>query len=934
LHLVERDEALESIQNLFAKDSRGRNSVVLVSGPVACGKTALLSSAAQRAADNGWQILCMAGSPAERDLRLGVLTQLLTVLALRTEQLDLDDSVTNNIKALHEEMALLRDRTDDEPKEIPFYLMQRLGVTFKSITEAAPLAISIDDTQFVDPESLRALIRLSQQQYPERLVIMLTASPYPKPAYGWYKADLIRHPNYHIIQLRTLTPAGVEELLAAHPQVPRTPDFVTQLHELSGGNPLLIRAILADTQETIQSMADAPETVWNPVQGAAYRNAVLNCLYRSGPASILLGQAIAILDDHSTPALSSRLVDMSADHAAEIIEALSLAGLLPYGGLWSPSARYAILQDLPAVKRADLHLRAARLLHREGAESVGIARHLLAADPVAEEWAVSALEEAARDLSHEDSVALAAEFLDRAVQTCTDDQHRAEIEVERAIAILRIDPTSATRSLPSLIQHIRNVNLSATNTHNLMQIMMWHGRPDEVLATVQNLTTAAENAHSPNGLSEEDARIFRLRVICLYPGLRSRLDRVEKAPDLTAQTAAPIDPRLQAISALAMFLDNGPGEDAAAIAFRVLQSTRLDDSTIEALTSALLVMLFTERIGEAQSCCRRLLTEATQRHAPTWQAVFAIAQAQIDVWLGNLRQAYTHADKALTFLPLHSWGTYSSAPLAPLVTATTEMGMFEEAATHLGRSFASSSLETLYGMDYLYARGQHHLATGQPFAALNDFLTCGQYLRSWAVDRPGLVPWRTGVAESLLATGDHAEAQSMIEEQLTFVGKTPSRARGQALRLAAAVAAPRERPAILNEAISLVQASGDRLEMARGLAALSRAYTDLGEFRRARTVESRALDLARQCEAATLCDAIQRGTVSPAAGETVPPHSVAYSDLTDAERRVAMLAAQGSTNREIATALEITPSTVEQHLTHIYRKLGVRRRGDLPAGPY
>lgn len=51
--------------------------------------------------------------------------------------------------------------------------------------------------------------------------------------------------------------------------------------------------------------------------------------------------------------------------------------------------------------------------------------------------------------------------------------------------------------------------------------------------------------------------------------------------------------------------------------------------------------------------------------------------------------------------------------------------------------------------------------------------------------------------------------------------------------------------------------------------------------------------------------------------------------LTDAERRVAALAAAGNTNRQIAEHLFITVSTVEQHLTKIYRKLNVRSRSGL-----
>ena len=53
-------------------------------------------------------------------------------------------------------------------------------------------------------------------------------------------------------------------------------------------------------------------------------------------------------------------------------------------------------------------------------------------------------------------------------------------------------------------------------------------------------------------------------------------------------------------------------------------------------------------------------------------------------------------------------------------------------------------------------------------------------------------------------------------------------------------------------------------------------------------------------------------------------------ELSDSERRVAELAAQGHTNREISGLLYITVSTVEQHLTRVYRKLGLKSRADLP----
>jgi DNA-binding CsgD family transcriptional regulator len=51
--------------------------------------------------------------------------------------------------------------------------------------------------------------------------------------------------------------------------------------------------------------------------------------------------------------------------------------------------------------------------------------------------------------------------------------------------------------------------------------------------------------------------------------------------------------------------------------------------------------------------------------------------------------------------------------------------------------------------------------------------------------------------------------------------------------------------------------------------------------------------------------------------------------LTEVERRVATLAVAGRTNREIADTLFMSVRTVEGHLSHIYRKLGIRSRTEL-----
>jgi DNA-binding NarL/FixJ family response regulator len=51
--------------------------------------------------------------------------------------------------------------------------------------------------------------------------------------------------------------------------------------------------------------------------------------------------------------------------------------------------------------------------------------------------------------------------------------------------------------------------------------------------------------------------------------------------------------------------------------------------------------------------------------------------------------------------------------------------------------------------------------------------------------------------------------------------------------------------------------------------------------------------------------------------------------LTPAEERVAVLVAEGKTNREVAAALFLSDRTVEGHLAHIFGKLGIRHRTEV-----
>jgi DNA-binding NarL/FixJ family response regulator len=104
---------------------------------------------------------------------------------------------------------------------------------------------------------------------------------------------------------------------------------------------------------------------------------------------------------------------------------------------------------------------------------------------------------------------------------------------------------------------------------------------------------------------------------------------------------------------------------------------------------------------------------------------------------------------------------------------------------------------------------------------------------------------------------------------------------------------------------------------------IDRAYDEFGVFA---FVEKEAFD--RKGFAQTVEEAVQSYEPEPATPpvETASAKEDPLASLTDREREVLSLLAQGQTNRQIAEALTITPNTVKKHVDHVLQKLGVSTR--------
>ncbi len=196
------------------------------------------------------------------------------------------------------------------------------------------------------------------------------------------------------------------------------------------------------------------------------------------------------------------------------------------------------------------------------------------------------------------------------------------------------------------------------------------------------------------------------------------------------------------------------------------------------------------------------------------------------------------------------------------------------------------------------------------------------------VENPAAVTWRSPQARALHRLGRTEEALALAAENLAIARRfgAPSTV-GRALRELGELQGEDGLDA-LAESVALLEGTPARLELAKSLAAHGRALRHARRPSDAREPLRRALELADVCGAAGLAEEIR--TELYAAGAR--PRTAAMSGagaLTASERRVAALAADGSSNRDIAQTLFVTPKTVEVHLSNAYRKLGIRSRRDL-----
>lgn len=316
----------------------------------------------------------------------------------------------------------------------------------------------------------------------------------------------------------------------------------------------------------------------------------------------------------------------------------------------------------------------------------------------------------------------------------------------------------------------------------------------------------------------------------------------------------------------------------------------------------------------------------------TAEELVSVLRNLVDVTarMGRCRDALDYADRAARvggaarLSPGPGWHACAVAELAG--------GRLDRARAYAERGVAASEQEgdNVFLRRHLHALGQTHLRSGRPAEAV---AALGRIpALEGAIDEPANLRWHADLVTALVETGAPDEARALLARTRARLGAT---AGGEGVSaqldraeatLVAAQGDPGSALPLLDGATTAFVRLGQPLEAGHCLLVRARVERRARRYAAARESVDHATTLFAAAGAKPWLEQAARLLGHDPGQEAAP---AAAPELTDTEGRVATLAAEGATNREIADLLYLSVKTVEATLTRVYRKLGVRSRTQL-----
>ncbi|WP_354637595.1 ATP-binding protein [Kitasatospora camelliae] len=909
-------------------------AVVLVEGEAGIGKSRLVREAAHVLSGEGGPVLIGFCHPLREPLPYGPVVDALRKAGDRLPTAGVPPT-TGALAPLLPDLAG-RLPPPPEPARDPHLERQRLVQAVRSfLAVLGPAVLVVEDLHWVD-EATRDLLLMLARDLPEKLALVLTYRAEDLAPGIPVLGSAYRHPpgvSGTTLRLGALGEEDIRDLATATLGHHATRALGRALYQRSEGLPLVVEEDLITLREQGRQRGyqGAEERLHRADAPAGLREAVTERLVTLSPAGVAVVDAAAVLAVPVPEALLAAVAGLDPDEGAEgIIEAVAASVLRE-----TDEGRYAFrhvlaqqvaYRNVPGPRRRRLHQRAIDEL-RAGhpVPLVQVAHHTLALGD-RQAW-LRAAEAAADQAVAVGDTGTAATLLRQILA----EPHLDELRSRAALALARIaalgsDYTANAAMLRRILSEQRLPEATRGEIRLGLGLLLVTHAGDR--AGFREIEQAADE------LASRPERAARAMIALAMNEWDGAVEQSEKW--MTRAEAAvrdsPDDGIRAAVRATRITLMAKEGDPAVWELLEQLPWESEDQAVVQQIARAVHnAGAYTAELGQ-DTRARRLLAGNQERADRSGIPYLEVYGRSVLLGLDYLGGHWDGLEGRLAALAeeypdLDLVGVERALLLGGLAAAQGRSSQafehFRAAAAYGERhsevSVAFRSAAGLVGLWLAAGRAEEAAATAGPAVALL------RETEAWPRSA-GLLP---AAVEAALAVGDRSGAERLADEAEHGLSGRETPAGDAELHLARGLllrdAAPEEAVRHFTRARQGWQEIGRPYETARADERLGRIEAALRPGAEPRHLLDALETYTRLGASADVVRCRHRlsglGTDRPA-----PPGRRGYGDrLSPREREVAEYLARGATNQEIATALFLSPRTVEQHVARVLRKLGTRR---------
>jgi DNA-binding CsgD family transcriptional regulator len=912
--LWEREEALAEIAAVLDCARANRGQALFIVGQAGLGKTSLLTHA-RRLAATDFRIAGAAGFPMESSIPYGLGTHLL-------ESLGAADALHSNPGT----GSSVRRDTDQ------FDAVMR----WRATTSRTPILLTLDDLHLADQESLALLSFLTRRVAGLPVAIIGAARPWPASG-AHVAARLELDGRASVRHLQSLSMQAARCLLIERAGVQLAQKVIEQAWSSSGGNPLLLEQIAA----ALAGGTELPVAILSA--GDAFAQERLLARFAGLPATALRAVEVAsVFGTRFRPEHVRKLAQLEQAECDRVLESLWRGGLVrgtdgPWLEFVHPlfaRAAYGLLG--PA--RAGLEARVIELLLHEGLEDEAV-RHALLRRPAGNPAAIRLLERLGRDAHVAGAVTAAIEYLEVAAELAAA-RPPAGLALRLGQALLdggrlheAITVLDALRSYPELDCGLRVGGLLTLST-----ALEGVGAREEAAERRNEARVLVSAEGSAAGLG---ALVTESLSHWFVEGPSALIPLVQRAQEVSGNHGVSDGRKTAWATAFMRLLSGDPSglgvleESACPVVANPWSNVQDALALWGVVQSYALALMVTERLADCDRICRVVRATAEHAGAPLALATITLVHSQALARMGRLAEARAVADSAVPMVRLlPALGTWLGATRAYI---ELHLGLHRESARRcqeIERAAAAGGnhLALLQHWDVV---GMRELRGGRPGSASDTYRRLESCADSLGIGDPCLVMWERHAVEAHLAAGRRSDAERVVGCLQGRAARSPARWPGIALScgrawLADMDGARGEAEGRFATALALHdQAEPMPLEKVETLLGYGSFLRRAGQPALARPLLRSATQLAENVGTDWLAR-YAAGELRITGGRR-PARATSHGGLTGQEQRVAELAAQGASNREIAGLLHLSINTIETHLRHVFDKLGIRSRRQLIA---